>query len=302
MTLPAVVTTTQMGPSGDPAQARSELLAGLQAINTLRAHLATSTLTSGASVLAAAGGLAVSGTDLLTSFGFVAKSANYTALAGDRGKVINFTTAGVTLSLTAAGTLGDGWWCIVVNSASTGLVTIDPNGSETIDGSTTIALLPGQSCIVLCNGSLFRTAGRRIGGEMVRAHKGGTDQTGVANNVETLVTFSNTDTNDGDVFNLENERFTPLSGQRWLITSTVLLTSANDGMSLQLLLYKNGSVYRRGQQVRAPDSNSIGADAHWIVAADGDYFELYILITNSSATRTVEGDEVSTFFEAVRVG
>ena len=161
MTLPAVSLKTFFDAGGDdPAQARSQLATLCDNVNAIRTHLLTSTLTSGTSVLAAAGGLAVSGTDLLTSFGFVAKTANYTALAADRGKVINYTTAGFTLSLTAAATLGDGWWCIVVNSATSGNVTIDPNSSEIIDGATTILLLPGQSCIILCNGTLFRTIAR----------------------------------------------------------------------------------------------------------------------------------------------
>jgi hypothetical protein len=173
MSLPAVSTKTNLdAASDDPAQARSELATLVDNVNALRTHLATSSLTSGTAVAAATGGLEVSGTDIRTAHTFAAKTGAYTALAADRGKVINFTTAGVTLSLTAAATLGDGWWCVVVNSAASGILTIDPNSSETIDGSTTIVLLPGQSCIVFCNGSLLRTVGRPRIAQVVNTQDG----------------------------------------------------------------------------------------------------------------------------------
>lgn len=85
------------------------------------------------------------------------QTAAYTAVAGDRGDLINWTgSSNATLSLTAAATLGDGWYCYVKN-AGTAVLTIDPNGAETIDGATTLAVYPGQICIVQCNGSNFST-------------------------------------------------------------------------------------------------------------------------------------------------
>jgi hypothetical protein len=84
----------------------------------------------------------------------LAKSANYTALLVDRSKLIK-STATLTLSLTAAATLLDGWFIDV--RADTGTTTIDPNGAETIDGAATLALSVGQSCRVRCDGSNFTT-------------------------------------------------------------------------------------------------------------------------------------------------
>jgi hypothetical protein len=84
----------------------------------------------------------------------LAKSANYTALLVDRSKLIK-STATLTLSLTAAATLLDGWYVDV--RADTGTTTIDPNGAETIDGAATLALSVGQTVRIRCDGSNFFT-------------------------------------------------------------------------------------------------------------------------------------------------
>ena len=92
-----------------------------------------------------------------------AKTAAYTVLAADRGKLIDAATGTWTLSLTAAATLGDNWFCYVRNSG-TGIITIDPNAAEGIDGETTITLTAGQSCVLQCTGTAFKTVGRSGGG------------------------------------------------------------------------------------------------------------------------------------------
>lgn len=82
-------------------------------------------------------------------------STNYTILATDRGKMVR-ATAALTLSLTAAATLGAGWWCWVRNS-STGMVVVDPNGAETIDGSSTLKMFPRDAFMIVCSGTDFRS-------------------------------------------------------------------------------------------------------------------------------------------------
>src|SRR5688572_1920264 len=82
-----------------------------------------------------------------------ARSSNTIIGLADYGKVFNCTST-FTQTLTAAATLGDGFYFTIRNNG-TGVITIDPNGGETIDGATTIGLQPGESCVVWCNGSLF---------------------------------------------------------------------------------------------------------------------------------------------------
>lgn len=90
-----------------------------------------------------------------------AKSSNYTAVVADHQRVFSCTSS-FTLALTAAATLGDGW-AIYVRNAGTGVITINPDASEQIDGATTVKLYPGEACIVACSGSAFTTIGRSTG-------------------------------------------------------------------------------------------------------------------------------------------
>lgn len=86
------------------------------------------------------------------------KSANYPVVLTDRNKVLLCTNT-ITLSLTAAATLGNKFCVSIVNNG-TGLVTIDPNGTETItfprqSAKTTIILVPGEGIDLYCDGSNF---------------------------------------------------------------------------------------------------------------------------------------------------
>lgn len=81
----------------------------------------------------------------------VVKVANYTVSAGDHGKLIECTDT-LTLYLSDAVTMADGWFCYISNTG-TGMVTIDPLGAELVDGATTISLPAGYSAMLQCDGS-----------------------------------------------------------------------------------------------------------------------------------------------------
>ncbi len=85
-------------------------------------------------------------------------SSNTTLTGAHAGGLVNASST-ITLSLTAVATLGSGWFCDVTNSG-TGVITIDPNGSETVDGLASINLGPNSGCRIYGNGSSFFTVGR----------------------------------------------------------------------------------------------------------------------------------------------
>ncbi len=86
---------------------------------------------------------------------YAAKSANYTVLATDNNYLLECTNS-ITLALTAAATLTNtfSFW---VSNVGTGVITIDPNGSELIDGAATQTVQPGQVRLVQCTGTAFET-------------------------------------------------------------------------------------------------------------------------------------------------
>jgi hypothetical protein len=92
------------------------------------------------------------------------KTANYTVVSGDLGTIINCSGAtSFTLSLTAAATLGAGFNVWVWNNTTTTAmqVTIDPNGSETIDGVSSIVLNRGEGTQIVCDGTNWQTGAKK---------------------------------------------------------------------------------------------------------------------------------------------
>jgi hypothetical protein len=84
------------------------------------------------------------------------RTSNTVLALSDNGYYIDVTSGTFTQTFTAATTLGAGWWCYIGNSGS-GNVTLDPNGSETIDGLTSFVMYPKEVRLVLCNGTSFKS-------------------------------------------------------------------------------------------------------------------------------------------------
>ena len=81
-----------------------------------------------------------------------ARTASTSIGLADRRKLIDITSGTFTQTFDAAATLGHGWWCVVANSGS-GDITLDPNGSETIDGLATLLMPPGKWVLVQSDGA-----------------------------------------------------------------------------------------------------------------------------------------------------
>ena len=75
-----------------------------------------------------------------------------TVVASDINSLIRCSAA-MTLPLTAAATLTTDF--VVTVKADGGDVTIDPDGAETIDGSSTLVISDGTSATIFCTGTTF---------------------------------------------------------------------------------------------------------------------------------------------------
>lgn len=85
------------------------------------------------------------------------RSANYTVTASDRGAAIACSGT-FTLALTSAATLGPGFLFAVINSG-TGIITVDPDGVETLDGRPSLQIQPNSSAVLISTGSAWYTVG-----------------------------------------------------------------------------------------------------------------------------------------------
>jgi len=86
----------------------------------------------------------------------VARTSNTALAAANKGNLIDITSGTFTQTFDACSSLGNGWFAYIDNSG-TGDITLDPDGSETIDGLTSYIMYPGEVRLVQCDGTALRT-------------------------------------------------------------------------------------------------------------------------------------------------
>lgn len=115
------------------------------------------TSVANASSLAGTGIVAV-GALLSQSVPITSFNSNYSAGVQDRAKMFNWTSAAGVLDLPDATVVGNNWFIYLRNSGS-GAVVATPPGIETIDTQSSLSFQPGESAIIVSDGSNFYTIG-----------------------------------------------------------------------------------------------------------------------------------------------
>ena len=121
--------------------------------------IAFGTGTSSADAATLAGyGLLATGLTLNQSSPITTFATSYTAVAADRAAMYVWTGGAGSLTLGLASTLGNNWFMRVRN-AGTGLLTIPCSGGNQFNGSSSVGLQPGDSCLIACSGAAFYSVG-----------------------------------------------------------------------------------------------------------------------------------------------
>ena len=104
-------------------------------------------------------GLVTEGSTLAQNYEVIDFSITpYTLSSPDRAKVFVWNGGLGTLNMPSASGAGDGWFVQVRNAGQGGL-TIDPSGSELINAGSTLLLQPGDSAVIVSDGSQWFTIG-----------------------------------------------------------------------------------------------------------------------------------------------
>ena len=85
-------------------------------------------------------------------------NSNYTTSQADRASVLLWTGGAGVLTFQDPATSGNDWF-INFRNQGTGVVTLTPPGSVTIDGNATKDIGPTESCIIFCDGIDYYTIG-----------------------------------------------------------------------------------------------------------------------------------------------
>lgn len=103
-------------------------------------------------------GIKAIGATLNQSIAVEAVNTNYTIGDTDRSKMILWAGGAGTLTLPAASSVGNDWFCQIRNGG-TGAITIAGPGGETIDNAPSLIMDPGNSTFMVCDGTDYYTLG-----------------------------------------------------------------------------------------------------------------------------------------------
>jgi len=231
----------------------------------------------------------------------VTKTAAYTATLADNVILANGNTGAFTVTLPAASGNEDKVYTIV-NIGTSNSITVDGDGSEQIQGATTITLTNQYDYVsIVCIGTAWLITSSSPLPERwpsFSVYKG-SGQT-ITTATTTKVTWDTEDFDVGSMF--ASDKFSPTVKGKYLLTAGIgwagLLA---DGSVQNIEIYKNGaSAHRIDMSSGGAVSQSSFVSA--VVDNDGnDYFEVYIT-HNHGSDRNITATQAMTFFTGCRIG
>ena len=149
------------------------------------------------------------------------------------------------------------------------------------------------------------TPGLRFADQSCAAYSSAS-QTGLVSGTPTKIAFGTEEYDDNGIYDaVTNYRITPPAG-KYLITASARVdaASANTTTSAALVIYKNGSAWKRLQQISS-ETGVIDAFP-WggctVVEGNGsDYFEIYANVTVSTSTWNILSGQDYTYFTCTRI-
>lgn len=128
------------------------------------------------------------------------------------------------------------------------------------------------------------------------SHKNSSNQT-ISTGVNTKVTFSTEDYDEGSYYDTANSKFTPVAGKYHIDISLNLLLSVGVNCLVYCMLYKNGTLHKSGITNQATLATTVlSCD---VLANGTDYFEVYIY--HDGGDKTLDGNQIYTFFQGHKI-
>jgi hypothetical protein len=187
--------------------------------------------------------------------------------------------SGTTYTLTLPAASGNAGKILAAYITATGLVTLDGNASETIDGALTRIMWAGETATLYCDGSnWFKIAGKSR--PMACIMRIAANQTGVVTSTLTKVLLDTTDINNtGLVADTTNKRMNILRTSDYLLVGNIVWASFSPASvrvitqvtkNVGLAVLGNAEAY--GVAAGSPAVQSVTPG---IPLVAGDYIELY---------------------------
>jgi hypothetical protein len=101
-------------------------------------------------------GLVATGLTLNQNYPVTLYYSAYTLVSTDRAKFAVWSSGAGAFTLPSAATVGAGWFCMIRNNG-TGILTITPVGTDTIDGNVNQQLQLTESLVIVSNGTNWNT-------------------------------------------------------------------------------------------------------------------------------------------------